>query len=353
MTHTHCRGAPSPNEKLSEKQLLEQLSQGDLPAFWQLWMPYQKDLYHQCLSWMHGDVTEAQDALSQAMLKASGQLSHHAKNITDLKAWLIRFTHNVCIDIYRERRRRAVEIDDFDAIAEQLEDIFTVVTSPVSAVLNFELGTAIQEAIDTLPLRLRSPFVMRFEQEISYLEIAQQLDISIENVYKRISQARTILKACLNLYLLNDQPSSVSGAFLSPTENKIEEAPKNFLCSSLPLSALTQLKEAGTAFQSQATQCPYCQSKQTHKNGHRKQKQNYRCQQCDRQFVEFSSPRGYSPEMRDRCLALHTNGMGVRAIGRKTGVCHNTVINWIRQSNSLQPKPSFDCAASSGSNRKS
>ena len=342
---------------LSEKQLLEQLSQGDLTAFWQLWMPYQKDLYHQCLTWMHGDVTEAQDALSRAMLKASDQLSHRAKNITNLKAWLIRLTHNICIDIYRERRRRAVDIDDFDAIAEQLENVLTAVASPVSAVLNRELGTAIQEAINTLPLRLRSPFTMHFEQEVSYLDITQQLDISIENVYKRVSQARTILKGRLSTYLSDDQFPDSSEAFLASTENEMEEIPPGFLSSILPLPVLAQLKGASPAcpdrdLQDQSIQCPYCQSKQIHKNGHRNKKQNYRCQKCDRQFVAPSSPKGYPLEVRERCLTLYLNGMGVRAIGRKTGVCHNTIVNWIRQSKSLQSKSSFDCAISSGSIRK-
>jgi transposase len=35
--------------------------------------------------------------------------------------------------------------------------------------------------------------------------------------------------------------------------------------------------------------------------------------------------------VRERCLKLHVDGMGCRAIGRETGVSHNTVINWVRQ----------------------
>ncbi|WP_444980439.1 IS1/IS1595 family N-terminal zinc-binding domain-containing protein [Microseira wollei] len=67
------------------------------------------------------------------------------------------------------------------------------------------------------------------------------------------------------------------------------------------------------------------------KNGHRRGKQNYLCQKCDRQFLDSCSPKGYPPEVRERCLKLYADGMGCRAIGRETGVSHNTVINWVKQ----------------------
>ena len=258
----------------SERQLLEQLSQEDSTAFWQLWIPYQKDLYHRCLDWMHGDVTEAQDALSRTMLKANGQLFHHAKNITNLKAWLIRFTHNVCIDIYRERRRSAVSIDDFDAITNQLEGVFTVAALPISAMLNSELDVAIKDAINTLPPRLRSPFIMHFEQEISYLDIAQTLDISIGNVYKRISQARTILKGYMNTYLIEDWPSNnylpnKYTVFLSLTEKDSKNNLNRPTINSPLPPIVVKLEKANTTFQAKDIQCPYCQSEEIRKNGHR------------------------------------------------------------------------------------
>nr|WP_226572586.1 helix-turn-helix domain-containing protein [Microseira wollei] len=51
----------------------------------------------------------------------------------------------------------------------------------------------------------------------------------------------------------------------------------------------------------------------------------------DRQFIDSYSALGYPPEVRERCLKLYADGMGCRAIGRETGVSHNTVINWVRQ----------------------
>jgi RNA polymerase sigma-70 factor (ECF subfamily) len=42
-----------------QKLLLKSLYAGERTAFWQLWMPYQDYLYHCCLTWMDGNVTDA------------------------------------------------------------------------------------------------------------------------------------------------------------------------------------------------------------------------------------------------------------------------------------------------------
>ena len=78
--------------------------------------------------------------------------------------------------------------------------------------------------------------------------------------------------------------------------------------------------------------CPNCQSSKIRKNGHCRGKQNYHCQECDRQFINQYTARGYSTEVKENCLKMYVNGLGFRAIERITGVNHNTVIRWVRKS---------------------
>lgn len=47
------------------------------------------------------------------------------------------------------------------------------------------------------------------------------------------------------------------------------------------------------------------------------------------------SVKGYLDEVKQHCLTLYVNGMGFRAIERSTGVNHNTVMNWVKQSGSI------------------
>ncbi len=203
---------PEPDEQI----LLARLSQGDTNAFWPLWLPHQDYLYHRCLRWMDGNVSAAEDVFSQVTLKAWHKLPVHAHKITRLRAWLTRFTHNFCVDIYRKQGRRAVGIDNFEEIAGQLEASYAAVESPESAILRSELAMTIRNAISALPARLRSPFIMRFQQEMSCLDIAQKLDISIDNVYKRISQARAILKPQLSQYLSEADDSDCTNPLARP-----------------------------------------------------------------------------------------------------------------------------------------
>ena len=78
--------------------------------------------------------------------------------------------------------------------------------------------------------------------------------------------------------------------------------------------------------------CPNCQSTKIRKNGHRRGKQNYHCQECDRQFISTYTQVGYPSLVKENCLKMYVNGLGFRAIERITGVNHNTVIRWVRKS---------------------
>ena len=77
--------------------------------------------------------------------------------------------------------------------------------------------------------------------------------------------------------------------------------------------------------------CPHCQSDRVVKNGHHQSKQRYACKDCNRQFVDRYTVRGYPPETKQQCLDLHHQGMSFRQIERQTGVSHNTVINWVKE----------------------
>ncbi|WP_211178620.1 TetR/AcrR family transcriptional regulator [Brasilonema octagenarum] len=77
--------------------------------------------------------------------------------------------------------------------------------------------------------------------------------------------------------------------------------------------------------------CPHCDSERISKNGHRHGKQRYLCKDCGKQFPEVYSLQGYGDEVKQQCLELYCNGVGFREIERRTGVSHNTVIHWVKQ----------------------
>jgi len=85
-------------------------------------------------------------------------------------------------------------------------------------------------------------------------------------------------------------------------------------------------------------ECPECQSTHINKNGQKKGKQNYICVECGRQFIDsYETYRGYSDQLRNECLKMYVNGMGLRGISRVKKVHHTTIINWIKQVGTLLP----------------
>ncbi|WP_293064131.1 RNA polymerase sigma factor [Okeania sp. SIO2B3] len=69
-------------------------------VFWQQWQEHQDYLYRCCIKWMGGNPTQAEDALSMAMLKAREKIQHSTKAIENFKAWLVKLTYNLCMDLF-------------------------------------------------------------------------------------------------------------------------------------------------------------------------------------------------------------------------------------------------------------
>ena len=84
--------------------------------------------------------------------------------------------------------------------------------------------------------------------------------------------------------------------------------------------------------------CTDCQSTNINKNGHNRGKQNYICKDCGRQFLKNHSWKGDPESVKKSCLHLYVEGNGFRRIERLTGVCHNTVINWVKKAGEQLPE---------------
>lgn len=55
-------------------------------AFWQLWEQHRDELYRCCIKWIGGNPTDAEDALSRAMLKAWEKVQQYAGKITNKRS---------------------------------------------------------------------------------------------------------------------------------------------------------------------------------------------------------------------------------------------------------------------------
>jgi len=133
----------------------------------------------------------AEDATSEVFLKLRRSIASYDGSIPFSK-WLLRVTGNQCIDALRRRNRGRqviVEVEDVTVMATPSPEL-----SPLSAVIETEERARVRDAIARLPDSYRVPLVLRYYSELSYDEIARQLDLQRNHVATLIFRAKQELR---------------------------------------------------------------------------------------------------------------------------------------------------------------
>lgn len=193
-----------------ERHLLDLLAAGETQVFWLLWERYRSYLFGVCIRQNGGAREEAEEALSKAMMRALERLPPQAGEITNLKYWLARLTHNICIDIHRERQRRRAKVEQLDeARVEVAGTNARRVETPEQAVLRREKFVYMEHFIGALPSRLRNPFLLRCHWLMTYNAIAEGLEITAESARKRVQLARVRLREQMCEYFVEGGPRTL------------------------------------------------------------------------------------------------------------------------------------------------
>jgi RNA polymerase sigma-70 factor (ECF subfamily) len=162
--------------------------------FWNVWMEHQDYLLKQGLRFMSGNMADAEDALSQAMLKGSQHFD--GNEIRNERAWLTRLVHNACMDQHRSRKRQQRLSDE--VIPDDPQDSPTLQPqphrTPDEALHMNQVFAELEDQLKQLPISLLEPLMLRVIEDKSYDEIAALLGLSNCAVRKRIQLARDRLK---------------------------------------------------------------------------------------------------------------------------------------------------------------
>ncbi|MGA9293225.1 MAG: RNA polymerase sigma factor, partial [Ignavibacteriaceae bacterium] len=120
---------------------------------------------------------DAEDVTQEVLIRLWKNLENF--NLNAAGAYIMRMTHNLCIDYLRRRSisvNREVEIDN---AFEETYTNFNDLNSPEMIVSQENLNKKIKEAVENLPENLKSIFVMYQVQGMKYKEISVTLDIPI------------------------------------------------------------------------------------------------------------------------------------------------------------------------------
>ena len=167
-------------------EILEACRRGDREAFRALYEAYRDRVYSIAFHFFHADADAAGEVTQQVFLKLMREISRFRGDAA-FSTWLYRMVVNACLDRSRGRRR--------DALAEDpmvLERLATG-TSEEDSLARHELATSVQQAIATLPAKLRAAILLRYFDDLSYADMARALNCSIGTVASRLSRGHRLL----------------------------------------------------------------------------------------------------------------------------------------------------------------
>lgn len=174
-----------------DARLVAQAQTGDFAAFEQLVRTYRNDVYGLAYHFLRNR-EEAWDISQEVFIKTHRSLARF-RGESSFKTWLMRITANQCKDYLKKRRLDAVPFNE----AVETHDAPTGVLGPDASVEAHELGDAIKQALDALPFKHRTAFVLREFDGLSYEEMAQVMECNIGTVMSRLHHARKKLQNSL------------------------------------------------------------------------------------------------------------------------------------------------------------
>lgn len=176
--------------KLIDKAIQEK----DQSAYAELMKRYKKPVYHMILK-MIRNVDDAEDLTIEAFAKAFRNLHKFKKDFT-FSTWLFRIATNNSIDYIRKKRLDTLSLDssykdeEGDSVGFDPQD--STLNPQEEAIKQQKIGL-IRDFVTKLPPKYQKLVRLRYFQELSYEEIAAELDAPLGTVKAQLHRARELL----------------------------------------------------------------------------------------------------------------------------------------------------------------
>jgi len=166
----------------SDRDLIQRARRGEAEAFGELVTRYQTNVFNVCYRILH-ERLEAEDMAQEAFLRA-----HERLNTFDderpFGPWIRRLAANVCLN-HLSSQKIAAELDE-----ERHADTSQ---RPDAVQEARERSEYIRAVLASLPAHYRVVIELRHYQEMSYDEIAAELNIPLSDVKSHLFRARKLL----------------------------------------------------------------------------------------------------------------------------------------------------------------
>lgn len=186
------------NTDLDEHKLIQYAQAGDADAFGQLVLLHQDFVYDLALGMLR-DPAEAEDLAQEAFVRAWLGLPNF-RGQSQFRTWLYRIVTNLCYRRLPSLRRELTSLgnDCLDNLV--CDEVLNI--NPADSLEAREQRSTLHHAIEQLPDNYRLLVSLRYQQELSYEEIAAVVNLPLGTVKTGLFRAKERLRQ----RLLKDMP---------------------------------------------------------------------------------------------------------------------------------------------------
>lgn len=182
--------------KLGDEELVALAQNGDQQAFEELVERHKQKAYRIAFDFAR-DREEAKDLSQEAFLRAYKNLSNFDGR-SRFYTWFYRITVNVCLD-YRRRKKR-IATEEFNETTESQMAASHSLAQPAAPdqhVIAGQISRKVGEALQALPPKQRTAFILKNHQGLSIKEIAEMMQTAEGTVKVHLHRAVTALRQSL------------------------------------------------------------------------------------------------------------------------------------------------------------
>ncbi|MEJ2003406.1 MAG: sigma-70 family RNA polymerase sigma factor [Cyclobacteriaceae bacterium] len=183
------------DKALEDFKLIDRaVDDGDEQAYAKLMERYKRPVYHMILK-MVRNVDDAEDLTIEAFAKAFKNLHRFKKDYT-FSTWLFRIATNNAIDFIRKKKLETMSLDtsyhDDNGEAVQI-DVEDKNLNPQEKAIKAQKIELIQLFVTKLPSKYQRLVRLRYFEELSYEEIATELDAPLGTIKAQLHRARELM----------------------------------------------------------------------------------------------------------------------------------------------------------------
>ena len=183
---------------MSEKEIVEQLRQGNEEAFKKLVSLFQEKVFNTAVNFLQNQ-QDAEDAAQEVFIQVYNSIGQFKENST-LSTWIYRITITKCLDHTRSKKRKKRFAFISSLFSEKNDLLYESpdFNHPGVQLDRKEDAAILFKMVNSLPENQKTAFLLNKIEGMSYIEIADVMKLSESAVDSLLQRAKQNLRKKIN-----------------------------------------------------------------------------------------------------------------------------------------------------------